>query len=315
VADAARTYGYSPANLRLTLAAAKVAYEVFQIPDGRAAVLARETGAASGDQIIPASSGVYTVTKTAGQVFLDGCELWWDHSENKAIFAPGNDRDFYLGTCVGDAESADTSCVVNLNERPRYEIDSRLGVWTSEATLGEGVTVLPGGGLKLSFDAVAEVAQAAVYSEKTRHVNANGILEARVAVFDKGDNAALDIDIGLASASHASDFEAIPIFVAFHLDGNALDLKAHSDDGTTDVAIVDTTIDLVDDTYAVLWIDTRDLTSVKLYVNAVRVASGATFNWAAATGEVKPIVLIEKTNDDTPADVRVDYLRYRTSEQ
>lgn len=315
MADASRAQGYSPGNLRLTLQAAKAAYEVFQQSDGRAAVLARNSGGGIGDRVIPSSEGVFTVTKLAGIELLDGGEVWWDHSANNATFRHDDDRDFYLGTLVGDAASADTTCVVNLNRRPEYVIDSRRGVWIDEATNGLGVTALFGGGFKLAFDAVTEAAQAAIYSQIEKAVGANCIFEARIAVYDGGDNAALDVDLGLASGSHATDFEAITRFAAFHFDGNAIAINAHSDDNATDVAPTATGVSYIAQAWIHLWIDTRDPASVKFYVDGVRGASATTFSWAAATGTMKAIVHMEKTSDDTPADFRFDYVRVRTAEQ
>src|SRR5262245_59014899 len=108
MADAAPTAGYSPDALKLTLEASKTAYDVFQMPDGRAAVHAQSTGAAATDRVAPQTSGVFTVTKTVGVSLLDGGRLYWDRSARSATFRPNGDRDFYLGTVVGDAASADT---------------------------------------------------------------------------------------------------------------------------------------------------------------------------------------------------------------
>ncbi|NUQ10278.1 MAG: transposase, partial [Phycisphaerae bacterium] len=94
--------------------------------------------------------------------------------------------------------------------------------------------------------------------------------------------------------------------VAAHLDGTALDIKVHSDDGTTDVAPVDSTIDAVDDTFFELWIDCRNPADVQVYVNGVdAVPAGTTLTLAAATNALKAIAHMEKTNDDTVADLRI----------
>ena len=60
------------------------------------------------------------------------------------------------------------------------------------------------------------------------------IFEARVAIFDIGDDAELDINFGLASASHATDMDLVAVSALFHLNGNVLDILAESDDGTTE---------------------------------------------------------------------------------
>lgn len=171
------------------------------------------------------------------------------------------------------------------------------------------------GVLKFSFDAVAEAATSALY-----YVNSpinpakGGVAEFLLAVFDIGDDAALDINFGLASDTHATDFDAIAEFVAFHLDGNDLSLKIQSDDGTTDTAITDTGVDLVDNTTFKFKIDFTVLTDVKFYYAPLggtyrRLLPDTKFNVAAATANWTPIVHVEKTSNDTTADVRLDRWR------
>lgn len=186
--------------------------------------------------------------------------------------------------------------------------------WLKVETLGLGVTETGGanGALKFAFNAVAEAATAALYMPSLPFaVGGNPIFEARVAVFDKGDDAALDINIGLANGTHATDFDTITEYAAFHLNGADLSVNCQSDDGTTTVAATDTTVDLVDDTYANLKIDASDLTDVKFYINGMRVLASTTFDISQAAGPLTPIVHVEKTSNDTTADVRVDRIRVR----
>lgn len=306
------TYRQPGCSVDYTPAAAVSAGDVVQLADGRAAVSPNDI--AAGVKGAVAVEGIYRIAKTTSMVLLDGGRVYWDHSANKAHFRPTNDRDFYLGTVVGDAASSATTVDVCLNEKPKYVVDSRDGVWTTEATNGLGVTLLPGGGLQLAFDAVNEAAQAAIYSERSVPYASNPILEARLASFDKGDNAALDFDIGLASGSHATDFESVSEFVSVHMDGNSLNISAQSDDGTTDTAVVDTTVDAVDDAYFEIWIDARNPADCQIYVNGVLVLPDSTFSIAAG-GPLFAIAHMEKTADDTSADVRVDFLKVRIAEQ
>ena len=297
-----------------TAVAALKGGDVFQLADGRAAVV--PTGVDAGRVIGASVEGVYEITKTTGINLLYGGDVYWDVSAGKAHFRPESGTpDFFVGVCVKDAASADTTVKVAINTRGKYIIDLASDhEWTAEATNGLGVIPLPGATQKLEFDAVAEAAQAAILSNHAVPKEAGPILEARVAVFNIGDNAALDIDIGVASSSHATDFEAIANLVAAHLDGTSLDIKVHSDDGTTDVAPVDSTIDAVDDTFFELWIDCRNPADVQVYVNGVdAVPAGTTLALAAATNAMKAIAHMEKTSDDTVADVRISRLRVRTS--
>lgn len=112
-----------------TAAAAVAVSEIQQLADGRASVYTRAVAATSGTRTTWRETGKYTVTKTAGIVLLDGQEVYWDHSANAATYKPNGDRDFYLGTCIDDAASADTTCAVNLNVRPTYLIDLQHGAW------------------------------------------------------------------------------------------------------------------------------------------------------------------------------------------
>jgi len=194
--------------------------------------------------------------------------------------------------------------------------------WSKTETNGLGVISSDeaNGVLKFSFDAVAEAATATLFMENSPLAPAqNGIAEFVLGVFDIGDDAALDIDFGLASDDHATDFESIAEFVAFHLDGSDLSLKIHSDDGTTDTAAVDSTVDLVDDTYYAFKIDYADLTDVKFYYRALttsqwtQLATGSTFDVSASTANWTPIVMVEKTSNDTTADVRVDRIRVQAN--
>lgn len=188
--------------------------------------------------------------------------------------------------------------------------------WTKTETNGLGVTSSDeaNGVLKFAFDAVAEAATATLFMENSPVDIDNGpVFECRLAIFDIGDDVALDIDFGLASDDHATDFEAIATFAAFHLDGTDLSVKCHSDDGTTDTAPVDSTVDLVDDTYANFKIDASDKSDVKFFINGVRVLSGTTFDISDYTGTLTPIVMVEKTNNDTTADVRADRVRVQAT--
>lgn len=297
--------------------------DIIQLADGRAAVVPTVPNNMSAGDVVGARVwGVVEVDKTANIALLNGGDVYWDVSAGKAHFRPENGTgDFFLGTCVKDAAAAAAKVLVDLNVHANYEIDLHNpnlhgDGWTAENTDGLGVTsagIVPGV-YTLSFDAVAEVAQAALFSKREVLVSQRPILEARVAVFNIGDNAALDINVGLASASHATDFESIPVFAAVQLDGASLNINTHSDDGTTDRAPADSTIDAVDDTFFEVWIDCRDDTDVKFYIDGVLVNTSAAKRvlTAALAVSVAAIAHIEKTSDDTVADFRVSKLRVRT---
>lgn len=304
-----------PGEVHITAPAAMVCGEVFQTADGKAAVKAGLASAAAGDPVALQTVGTFTCPKTASIALLDGGPAYWDRSASKVHFRPQS-GDFFLGTVRGDAAASATTCQVEINVKPEYTIELGKGRWTNGATDGLGVTQSALGGceLKLAFDAVAEVAMAALYSVDTIPVADAGIFRARVAVYDIGDDAALDINVGIANGTHATDADSITESVFFHLDGSALSILAESDDGTTEVAATDTTKDAVDDTYFEVWIDCRDIDDIQLYIDGVNVLPASVFKLDAATGPLLPIVHVEKTSNDTTADVRVESMSFTSTD-
>lgn len=311
------TMRHDGAEVKMVTAVALSSGQVIQTPDGRAAVYNGLRAAEANDYVALFTGGVRDVNKSTSVAFLPGQEVWWDIANSQATYraATYSTGGFLVGVAVDGATAAASTLKVAMNQLPRYVIDSNVmdGLWTADATLGLGVTRSVMGEVSLAFDAVAEVAQAALYSTRNVDADDDPIFEAEVAVFAIGDNAALDMDIGLASATHASDFEAIAAFVAFHFDGASLNILAHSDDGTTDVTLVDTTIDAVDDTYLFVQIDARNKSDIQLYINGVNVLPASTFTLAAYTSTLKAIALIEKTSDDTVADLRIRRMTVRTA--
>lgn len=315
------TYTRGPETVRFTADRAYASGEVIQLPDGRAAVVEGLCARGVGDEVSARVEGVVEVAKTASICLLDGGEVFWDRSANAAHFRPLS-GDFYLGSAVGDAASAATTMLVSLNAKPSYLIDfdgaPSKTLWTHGATNGLGVVAAtPAARCILAFDAVAEAAMAALYpANAVDHVPlADGpILAMKIGIFDIGDDAALDVNFGLANGSHATDFDSVTEQVTFHLDGNALSVLAESDDGTTEVAATDTTVDAVDDTYHEYWIDCRDPADIQLFIDGVNVLPATVFALDAATGPVFPIVYLEKTSNDTVADVRVESIKLRTTD-
>lgn len=315
-------YRQDGCSLDYTPVAAAAGGEVRQHVSGKAGVcLADIPAAALG--AIRISESVYVVQKTASQVWLDGTPLWWDHSANKATCVPQfADRDFYLGFAVGDAASADTTGKVKVNAKPEYIIDAPRGVIGSGGgdtaivlTAGTPGLVNRGGMLEANFSATAEAQKVDWLSRRSFPISSKWIAEALVEIATAPDNAAVDIDVGVASGTHATDFESVAEFAAFHLDGNDNNIDVHSDDGTTDVAPEDSTVDWAAGTPVLLQIDGRDHTNIKFYINGVRVASGTTFTLTAGTGPLKLIFHMEKTSDDSPGIVQLSHLALRIAEQ
>lgn len=312
---------------RVTAAAAIASGECWQLADGRAAVYQGQNAASSGDRVTFKTDGQHTFTKAASIVLVDGQPVYWEHSANAVTFAPASDRDFFVGCVVGDAASADTTVAVNLNVRPQYKIELGRNQESDEfltvvvkTVVGSTTVEVPDvkwrpGSASMIFGATAEAQKVDLLSQQGFAVGSNWIVEGCINVIDDGDAAAIDFNIGVANGTHATDADAITESCFLHLDGNALDLFAESDDGTTEVAATDTTVNIVLGTPVHFVIDGRNPADIQIYVNGVLQLGSTVFKLDLATGPLKLLAHMEKTSDDTTADYRVNYLRVRTAEQ
>lgn len=302
-------------ELRKVAAADIASGEVHQMPDGRAGVLNQLCEAESGDTTTFVTHGQKTVIKKSGEVWIDGAEIFWDHSANSATCVPQYaDRDFYLGTAVGDVSSATTSGVVNLNVRPSYIIDMHRdgGDTAVVLTAGTPTIVQRGGSLTAAFSATAEAQKLDWLSKRSFPKGSNWILDADVEVVTNADADVADLSVGVANATHASDADSITESCFIHLDmGADLNIDAESDDGTTEVAATDTTVDWAEGTPFHITIDGRDETDIQIYINGVLVLGATTFTLAAATGPLKALFHLEKSANDSPGVVQLDNLTVR----
>ena len=293
-----------------TADAAYDAGDVIQLPDGRAGVLASHC--AAGELVGVHVTGQFYVAKTTSMVVLRSSKLFFDHSAEKCHLLHGGDRDFFLGAALEDEGASDTEALVNLNVQPAFTSSFEHGFATVRVlTAGFPVAVGAGReGVNLEFSATAEVQKVDALGHRGFLNTAEGIAHFLVCVNNQGDAAAMDLDWGIATATHASDFEAIAQRVGFHIDGNTLDLDLASDDGTTDTTLVDTTVNIVAGTPFLCQLDLRDSVNILAYVNGVRVldgTTGAATTLKIATGTFKPIAHMEKTSDDTPGNFSVLY--------
>lgn len=312
------TFSQKGNSLDFTPAAAVNAGQPVQLPDGRAAIPANDI--AAGIQGAADVCGVFKVTKATGIVILSGAEVWFDRSAGEAVLKPaggGSDRDFFLGVAIGDAASAATLVTIALNVRPQYIIDVHRDAGETVPVLTSGAPYLygRGGTLQAGFSATAEAQKLDWLSKRSFPATSNWILEAIVEVVTNADADVADLNIGVANATHASDADTISESCFFHFDmGADLNLDAESDDGTTEVAATDTTIDWAVGTPLHLVIDGRDETDIQMYVNGVLVLSGTTFTLEDATGPLKALFHLEKTSNDSPGVVELDALNVRIME-
>lgn len=307
-----------PANeYRHRAVAALAGGQVLQRPNGRAAVVNQLNAVAINDGVNLVDDGVRLVTKKSGEVWLDGAPIWWDHSANAATCVPplvAGDKDFYLGTSDGDVATSTTSANVALNVEPRYIINYKQngGDVAVVKTAGTPDIVQRGGSLDAFFSTTAEAQKLDWLSMRSFPLNSKWIIEGVVEIVTNGDANAPDLNIGAASDTHASNADTIAESAFFHFDpGNDLNIYAECDDGTNETAATDTTLDWAVGTPVHFAIDGRDPSSLKYYINGVRVLSGTTFNISAATGPLKALFHLEKTADDTPGRVMLHDLTVR----
>lgn len=277
--------------------------QIIQLTDGRAAVA--PTYIAAGIKGSVQVSGIYEVTKTASMVVLPGSEIFWDHSANAAHLLHRNDKDFYLGVAQDDATSSATTCKVALNVRPVFTIAWEHGfVGVNVQTAGFPSFASAGrDAVNLRFSPTAEAQKVDALSLRGMAVAEGSIVHTLICVNDGGDNAALDLNIGLASATHASDADSIAESLFIHIDGNSVNINAESDDGTTEVAATDTTVDYTAATPFLAQWDLRNTSDIQLYIDGVNVLPNSVFKLNAATGPLKLLAHMEKTSDDTPGNV------------
>ena len=295
-----------------TPAAGYAVGEVIQLPDGRAGVLSGLVARVSGDPAAFAVSGQFALAKTASVVILKGAPLYWDRSAGTVTpLQAVAGADFFIGTAVDDAAAAATTVVVNLNVEPVYVIDLMRDRFTTVAVGSSTIASLPGY-LKFNIIATNEAEKTDAISDFSVPVTIPFIVEGRMASLDGSDNT-VDMNVGIANATHATSADTIGESVFIHLNETAdLNIYAESDDGTTEVAATDTTVNYVDNTFFDFAFDCRDLSDIQIYINGVNVLPATVFAIDAATGPLCLLAHIEKTTGTATGEMRVGKLALRT---
>lgn len=300
---------------RLTAAASVATGEIWQTPDGKAAVYQGLNAGNSGDRVEFSKSGHFTMTKATGFVALRGGRAYWDHSANNVNYKKVNDRDFYVGRFVDDAASTDTTCVVDLNADPPYDIDLNVSAFATTlvgtAAAGAfGYPVVLGGSRILELTATNEAQKVDLLSVDGFSKSANAIIECVFRVLSDGAGTVVDCNIGVANGTHASDADSITESVFVHLDANNTNINVESDDGTTEVAATDTTLDYTEGAAVAnrveFWIDMRDPADVQIYVNGALVLGSTVFNVDAATGPLFLLAHLEKSSSTDTYKIAID---------
>ena len=291
---------------------AVTAGEVRQLPDGRAgfaptAIAAAKLGALT-------VSGIVEVEKTATMVMLRGSKVYWDASANKAHLLQVNDKDFFLGTVQEAAASAATTVKVAINQQPSYTITLGDGFWNVPVVTAGLMTYAIGHdeGVSLVLDVTAEAQKQDALSNRGIAVLTPCLVESLICINLNGDAGALDFNCGLANASVADDADSITEALFIHIDGASLNILAESDDGATEVAATDTTVDAVVGTPFLAQWDLSDWEDPQLYINGVNVLPASVFDISGATGPMKLLAHLEKSADATPGNFTVARLSVLT---
>jgi predicted RecA/RadA family phage recombinase len=298
-----------------TTVGAVTAGEVLQTPDGLAgvAVDAYAAGAVASLQ----TTGIHKIEKTANEIYVPGQRLYWDASASKVTAVPPiTAADFFVGCAADDAAAADTVAKVDLNRDWEGSIDQRKSTFASLPVLtsGDPRVAQLGAGARFVLDATNEAQKIDALSHKAVALDSDWIFLAEV-VIDAAAGSATDISIGVADGTHASDFQSVATLCTIHVDGGSQNILVQSDDGTTDVAPIDSTIDWTAAVPFALAIDGRDTADIKLYVNGIReTASSTTLALAAAASGLKACVHIEKTSSTDTATVQVANLKVMTGD-
>ena len=303
----------------LILAGAAGAGELRQLGDGRAGYLA-DVAKSSGVNADFTTDGCVAIKKTSGVKILDGGRVYWDHSANEATYKPANDRDFYAGTAQGDAESGDGFVFVNLNRLQSNVLDINNSPWV-DAVVGTQALggFLParrrGSSHNLQMSATNEAQKVDILTRDGFATGANAIAELIFNVISDGAGTVVDVSLGLANATHATDADSITESIFIHLNANSTTIYAESDDGTTEVAATDTTITYTEGTPVEAWFDMRDPADVQIYINGALILGSTVFGVGAAVGPWKLLAHVEKTSSTDAYELDVNRLTARLMEQ
>jgi predicted RecA/RadA family phage recombinase len=304
---------------RAQAGSAVAAYEVVQMPSGKAGILDRATGISSGSYAEYATEGTFNLEKTSGFAALKGNRAYWDFSANAVNYKKVNDRDFYLGRFADDASATNDNCNVLLNEDPPYDIDVARDPFDTVILGTQGLNTMGlfrrGGAHKFILSATNEAQKVDILSKDGFSTLANAIVEFAFEVVDDGGGTAVDVSVGVANDTHATDADSIASSVFMHLDANDVDILLESDDGTTEVAATDSTVDYTLGTRHEVWLDMRDPADVQIYVDGVLMLPATVFDVSAAATTWKLLCHIEKTAATDIYEFDLEWMRALYADQ
>lgn len=289
--------------LDYTPAAAKSAGDIVMLPSGIPGMVQNDIAAGALGSV--KVRGLVECPKAASVYLWKGQEAWVTLSTGAVSYG----GDVCIGVVAETVIGTATTVKVNLNAKGGGLVDMDSVGWITERVGAAGQVVAGGFGksVGLAFSLTAEAQKAAAWCNKALSVANKLLVQGWLTVVTIGDNAAFDFNFGLASESHASDFDASAKYLAVHLN-NALDLFVQSKDGTTTVNATDTTVNLVANTPAFVQFDMSDPADVKLYVNGIAVTPTA-IDFSAGGAALFLIAHLEKSADDSPGHIVMHDMR------
>lgn len=309
-------------RLLKTLAEAANLGDLHQHGDGSPTFLTGSNGSAGNEKTFRSTDQI-NLPKTAGITILDGGRVYWDRSAQACSFKKIDDRDFYVGRAVGDASSAAVLMAVNLGVDPPYDIDLARDPFSTTIigtqALGGLALNRRGGAHNFKLDATNEAQKLDALSKDGFATGANAIIEFAFNVISDGAGSAVDVSLGIANATHATDADAITRHLLLHLDANATAIKLQSKDGTTTVTASDTTKTYVEGAGNAnrkeVWFDLRNPADVQVYIDAVNVLSATVFDISASVATWYLLAHLEKTASTDTYEIDLEGMRARFSEQ
>lgn len=233
----------------------------------------------------PVGENVWEFPKAANVVILDGGRVFYDPSTDECSFKKATAHAFYVGTAVGDSASTDTTLQACVNGQQSVLIGLARDAFQSVIVKTAGVPLLRrlGGAHSLELDATNEAQKVDALSDDSFNPTDGFIAEFEINAVTNGTTNAVDLNVGLASGTHASDADSITKYLFVHVDGNSTAINLQSKDGTTTVAATDTTKTLTAGTTFHVWVDGRDPSDCQVYINGVLVLPDSVFSLAAMT--------------------------------
>ena len=219
---------------------------------------------------------------------------------------------------INDKSTGQTWGVMNAKQQLKSHflgaaVDTNF--WT-EVETGDSTKAIASSVLTYHLHVSAESEEAGLYGkdDKQWNIDKGLIFECRMAMHVTPTVGA-EVFVGMtndsygAASNRVAAADELAIHMGFAFDGSNA-CVIYTDDAVADNNGISTGITVVNDAYHVFTIDATDVTSVKFYIDGVRVASTTTFSMANGTNVgFQPMVLAQKNGADAGlCDIYVDYI-------